>query len=525
MRAWLLLAVIACACTRAPERPILRPLPLPDLSGASADVQSQVRDRHASLERALARPGITNADLASAFGEMGTLLAAAELLEAAEVSFENARELAPGDVRWPYYLGHVFRFRSDQPKAETFFSEAVRLSPRNVPALVWLAEMHLQQNRPDDAQPLLMTARAVEAGSGAVAYGLGRVALERRDYAKAVTHLEAALLLRPDATRLHYPLSLAYRGLGQPAKAEAQLRLRGDGDLLPDDPLMDHLRGMLQNASVYELRGSQAIDARRWDEAVTSLRKAVELSAANAFSRLNLATALYMSDQADAALEQYREAVRISPGLARAHFGIGVILSARGQDAGAIQALTAAVAADAAYAEARVSLANALRRTGRIEDALAHYDAVLTSDPSLSQASFGAAMGLVRLGRYREARARLEADVRTYPDQPGFAHALARLLAAAPDAGVRDGARALAIIEGLMTEGRSPATGETMAMALAEAGRFDEAAGWQRDVLASAQEGGRADLVPRLRANLRLYETRRPCREPWAADDPVHRPQ
>ena len=48
-------------------------------------------------------------------------------------------------------------------------------------------------------------------------------------------------------------------------------------------------------------------------------------------------------------------------------------------------------------------------------------------------------MALVRLRRFQEARDRLADGVKTYPDQPGFAHALARLLAAAPDARVRDG--------------------------------------------------------------------------------------
>ena len=76
-----------------------------------------------------------------------------------------------------------------------------------------------------------------------------------------------------------------------------------------------------------------------------------------------------------------------------------------------------------------------------------------------------------------------------------------------------------------MKQGRSPATGETMAMALAETGRFDEAVGWQRDVLSAAQTAGRAELIPRLSANLRLYQNRQPCREPWAPDDPVHRPR
>jgi hypothetical protein len=55
-------------------------------------------------------------------------------------------------------------------------------------------------------------------------------------------------------------------------------------------------------------------------------------------------------------------------------------------------------------------------------------------------------------------------------------------------------------------------------------GQFDEAARWQRDAIDAATRGGRADLAKRLDGNLRLYEQHRPCRTPWADDDPVHRP-
>lgn len=515
--------ILTCGCG-GDRRPPLRPLELPVLSSASAEVQLQIKKEFASLEAAIARDETPLPELAAAYGTMGKLLAAAEFWDAADICFRNARALAPADMRWPYYMGHVFKSRNDQPQAETAFAEALKLAPQDAPTLVWLAEMHLQQNRPDEAAALLTRAQALRPSSGAVLYGLGRVALARRDYAQAVTHLEAALQRAPDASRVHYPLALAYRGLNQPAKADAHLRLRGEVDLPPDDPLMDELRGLLQNASAYEVRGSQAIEARRWDDAIDNLRKAIAIAPNNAFSRLNLATSYYMAERPDDALEQYREAVRLSPALARAHLGIGVVMAARGDDAAAIGAFEAAVAADAAFTEARFSLANALRRSGRVADALPHYAAVLKSDPAVSQASFGYAMGLVKLGRYREARARLEADTRAFPDQRGFAHALARLLAAAPDDAVRDGARALTIVEALVKAEQSLAVGETMAMALAETGRFDEAAQWQRQVIASAG-GERPDVRARLAAQLRDYERGRPAREPWAATDPVHRPQ
>ncbi len=79
--------------------------------------------------------------------------------------------------------------------------------------------------------------------------------------------------------------------------------------------------------------------------------------------------------------------------------------------------------------EARLSLADALRRVGRVKEALPHYDAVLKANASVSQAAFGYSMALVRLGLYQDARMRLSADMNTFSDQPGFAHALARILA------------------------------------------------------------------------------------------------
>ena len=65
-----------------------------------------------------------------------------------------------------------------------------------------------------------------------------------RDFAQAVTLLEEALTLAPDATVVHYPLALAYRGLGNPAKADEHLRLRGEVEPTPADPLLEALGGL-----------------------------------------------------------------------------------------------------------------------------------------------------------------------------------------------------------------------------------------------------------------------------------------
>jgi tetratricopeptide (TPR) repeat protein len=509
-----------------PNGAVEQPVPLPDISRVAADVQTQLREQHAAMNRAVAQASAPAADRATAYGDMGKLFIATELYDAAERCFANARLLAPGDMRWPYYLAHVARLGNDPAKAAGLFEQTLTLRPDHVPSLVWLAEMRLTQSRPADAKPLLLKARTLEPREAAVMYGLGRVALEERDYAAAVKELGAAVALVPSATRVQYPLAMAYRGLGDARQAEAHLRLRGEADLPPADGLMGEIGGLLKNAAAYETRGSQALDARRWADAVRELRQAVAIAPNNGFSRLNLGTALYMTGDASGALEQYQAAVRLRPDLAKAHFAMGVILETRGRDADAIGAFGEAVRHDPGSVEARFSLANALRRNGRVRESLPHYQEVIRLSPAVSQASFGYAMGLVRLGEYQQARAQLERALQAFPDQPGIAHALARLLAAAPDDRVRDGARALGLLEQLeRIQPGTLAVTETMAMALAEVGRFDEAARRQADAMNAARRAGRADLAAQLGANLRLYEARRPCRTPWTDDDPVHRPQ
>jgi len=526
-----LLVAVSMACsgtnetTASSTRPAFQPVALPDIASASSEVQARLRERHDSLTRAINDAGSSPAALAEAYGEMGKLFLAAEYFDAAEACFVNAGALAPSDMRWPYYLGHAYRRGNENEKAAEAFARALTLQSNHVPSLVWLAEMRLAANRPDEAGRLLETARAVEPQSGAVLYRLGRVALARQDFPNAVKHLEAALAIAPAATRIHYPLGLAYRGAGNRQQAEAHLSKRGEVDLPPVDPLMADVANLLQNAAAYEARGAQALDARDWPGAIEQLTKAVEIAPRNAYTRLNLGTAYYMQRDGDRALEQYREAVRLLPSLARAHFGIGVLMETRGQDGAAIESFTAAVMNDPAYLEARFSLANALRRTGRVDESLPHYAEILRINPAVSQASFGYAMGLVRLGRYGDARARLERDTKAFREQPGFAHALARLLAASPDDRVRDGARADAILQGLLKQQRTPALAETMAMAQAELGRFRDAIEWQRTAMDLARASGRTEGMAHLSETLALYEAGRPCRTPWTGDDPVHHPQ
>ena len=83
----------------------------------------------------------------------------------------------------------------------------------------------------------------------------------------------------------------------------------------------------------------------------------------------------------------------------------------------------------------------------------------------------------------------------------------------------RDGQRAMVVMQSLLANPRTTDLGETMAMTLAELGQYEEAVAWQREAMAAAERGGRADLVQGMAENLALYQRHMPCRTPWRDDD------
>ena len=502
----------------APDGQALRPTPLPDLAEMTPAVRDQIRERYAALTAALERADDAG-PLSEAYGAMGNVLAAARYVDAPEPFYRNAQALAPGDRRWPYYLGHLYTTRGAFAEAATAFEQALALQPDDVPTLISLGEVHLEQGRPAAAEPLFTQALALQPASVWARIGLGRAALTRQDYLQAVEHLEEALAVDPEAADIHYPLGLAYRGLGEMERAEAHLQQRDSGTVRRPDPLMQAMRQSLESPSAYEREGIQALGSGNWEAAAAAFRRGIELAPENPSLHHRLGTTLFMMGNEREGRARFEEALRVSPEYAQAHYSLGLLLEGNGRFEEALHRFSTAVRHEPSYVEARVRVARLLRRMERPNEALAEYDRVIAADPQGPEARFGYAMTLVLLGRYQEARDRLEAGTTSHPDQAMFRKALARLLAAAPDARARDGQRALTLVQELLAQERSFDLGEAMAMALAEVGRYAEAASWQREVMSMAAQAGRDDLVQLMAGNLRLYERGEPSRTPWRDDE------
>lgn len=493
-----------------------RPVSLPDLSHAAASVQEQIRAAYSLLTTTIERPNTPPTEQANAYGEMGRVLMAAEFGQAAESCLLNAQMLAPDDTRWPYYLGHLYKEQGATDKSTASFEQALRLRPDDIATLIWLGEGYLARDRPDAAEPMFARARSLRPQTAAALSGLGRVALSKRDYASAVKYLEEAVALEPQAAVVRYSIAMAYRGLGDPAKAEAHLLQRGKADIVVPDPLMQEVRGMLKSATAFESLGIAALESGDSASAAGYFRQGLALAPDSASLHHRLGTALFLAGDAAGGEEQFEAALRLSPDFARAHYSLGVLMASTGQYQRAVERLSAAVKSDPDYVEARLALGDLLLHSGHPDESLRQYSQVIRIDPRVVEARLGQALSLVGTGQYQQARAQLTDAMKAHPNQPDLIQALARVLAAAPDPKVRDGRLALSLLQELPKRQSTPELDETMAMAYAETGDYQQAVAWQRVAMTAADRAGR-DLHVRqqMAENLGLFERGAPCRIPW----------
>ncbi|MGH7805683.1 MAG: tetratricopeptide repeat protein, partial [Candidatus Binatia bacterium] len=395
--------------------------------------------------------------------------------------------------------------------------------------------IELEAGNVDAAESAFQAALDREPGLVVAVAGLGEVALARRQYPEAVRLLEEARAKQPEATQIQQALGLAYRGLGKldlakrhlsAAKAPNHERIQ----ISVPDPLMRVMFGLQQSSQNNYLRAQKSLKAGRTEEALDWFRRSIEADPQAVGPRLAFGMTLFDLDRREEGLKVLRDAVAVAPNDPRVHAKLGEALHRGKESQAAEEELRKALALDPHATRTRVHLALLLEQTNRVDEALREYAQASADDSSRRGARFLRSSLLLRGGRYREARETLEEDLRRDPQAPGIRLMLARLLAASPDASVRDGQRALDVARaGTVGEKASQAgaaaapapskrrrisvaLAETLAMSYAEIGRFDEAVAWQRAAVTAATAGTKSG-APWTQARLTLYEAGKPCRE------------
>jgi tetratricopeptide (TPR) repeat protein len=205
----------------------------------------------------------------------------------------------------------------------------------------------------------------------------------------------------------------------------------------------------------------------------------------------------------------WRTTLARNPDCWMAHNNLGTTLAQKGQTDEAIAQFQEALQIYPAFAEAHNNLGLAFLKRGQTNEAAMHFQKVFQIDPGYEEASGDK---LLFAGRAGEALIHYQIALEMEPQNVRVLNNLARVLATAPQAALRNGAKAVELAQQAerLTGGDNPVVNSTLAAAYAEAGQFPEAVATAQRALQLAGFQNNPALGDSLRAQIGLYEAGAP---------------
>jgi len=222
------------------------------------------------------------------------------------------------------------------------------------------------------------------------------------------------------------------------------------------------------------------LEAGRWDEAYTHLRRSLELNAQSASTHYNLGYVMARRGQVNEAVAEFGEALKLDPDYAQAHNNLGAVLQMLGRNGEARDHYRRAVALRPDNVEAHANFATLLSRDGRAADAVLEFKQALALKADDAQSLGG----------------------------------LAWIRATAADTTLRNPSEAVALAEraAALTGHRDLSALDALAAAYASAGRYDDAVTIARNAMAQATLLQQPAVAAQFKERLAFYQRRQPYR-------------
>ncbi len=446
---FLSLIVAACGGARTPVSDIR-------LDGVAPDIAAAVRTAQAAV--------VADARSADKWLTLGMACEANGLFADAGRAYEQATSRDDRHARAWYRLA-VVRSRLGLP-ADAFaaLDRAVALDGSYAPAHwrrgLWL----LDAAKDDEARAAFEKATTLDPSSPGGWVGLARVALHKREDAKAVEALEGYLSQHPGDRYALRLLGTAYQRLGRSEEADYALAVGSAGEPVWPDPWSDQLaefrvgfaqalktatalvlnnqydaaipalerlhREQPEDVSLMHQLGLTYVAAGRSSDGVALLEQALTRDPDNLESHLRLATAYINLNDHARALAHAERAVALSPELGRAHVAAGMALWRGGRPLEAFGAFERAVRYDPVTLDPHLWMGSILLELGRPGEAMNHFSYAAGRNPTLADAFIGIGLVHVQRREWDDADAALQRAERLGADNPRLAPARARLDAA-----------------------------------------------------------------------------------------------
>lgn len=253
-----------------------------------------------------------------------------------------------------------------------------------------------------------------------------------------------------------------------------------------------------------------------WRSSESLFTRALVVTADNAPARLNLGEAFQEEHRPAEALAEYRRALKLDPACYQVYNNLGRLLNDEGKPAEALAYCRTAVALHPNAAPSHTGLGVVLAELGQFDEALGEFSEAARLDSHSAAPYFQTGRTLLKLGRDAEALPRFQEALRREPDNFGMLIFIARVWASDPNSQGRNGLEALRLAQraAQLAGGRQPVVLDTLAMACAETGHFDEAIPLAQQAIAAALAGGYLDDATNMQQRLDRYQQHQPARIP-----------
>ncbi len=364
------------------------------------------------LERALElAPSdiFVRADLALAYDRQ-------ERHEEAREAYERRLELAPESVWGLVMFGRLLHADLDQtPRAEALFRKAIEVAPTDKRGFKWLGDLLSDEDRFDEAIPVLEKGLEIDPDDGGMWRDLGTcLHYGKKDLAAAERTYRRAIECDPEDEVLWYPLALCLNDLRRPEEALAVLDKCIE--LAPDYALAWLRRGII-------LRD----ELERYEQSEKAIRRRIELKSLCAWSWEELGVTLTRMGRYDEALDaldfastlgpheasiwghrgvvllggldrpgdaeaSFRRALQLEPDSEVALSSLAASFLERGDPGAALAVFRRCLLARPESAYCHAGYARILHEElGRPDEAVRSYETALRIDPSLSESWIGLA--------------------------------------------------------------------------------------------------------------------------------------
>jgi tetratricopeptide (TPR) repeat protein len=432
----LLLVLIAAGATgvwlRRPRRTPPAVPPALDLADADPVVAAVLEKER---QRVLQSP-----HSAAAWGRLAGLLTAFNYRHEALICFAEAERLDPNEPRWPYHQGVLLLL--DRPKdAIPLLRRAAALcGPNNLAPRLRLSEALLSLGQRDEAEEGFRAVRQRDSGNARAALGLGRAALQRRQWPQARSYLEAAAADRYSARAATLALAELHQQSGDDVAA-ARARLRVER-LPPDapwpDPYIDEIRNLHVGKRFRLGQANRLFERGRAKEAVTQLNELVADYPDSSEVWFALGQVLHACGAYAQAERAMGKVVELTPGYAEAYNYLGAARFRQGKFADAESALHKAIELKPDFALAYCNLGRCLHQQKDISGAVAAFRAAVRCKPDYAAAHMELAELLHQTHQDAEALEQVRQTLQLNPRDERAKHLRAKLEPNRPSAATNE---------------------------------------------------------------------------------------